>query len=314
MNARLLSACLVMALAAWSTEVLAQSAGKSAARPRRAHAATTTTDTSEAPGEKAEATDRATPGSSLADPKDPFDAAEQKLKDSAGKDGGSGRPKLEKATFGAGCFWHVEAKFEWLPGVKSAVSGYCGGNVANPSYDLVHLGETGHAEVVQVEYDPSVISYEQLLKVFWHGHDPTQWNRQGPDVGTQYRSVIFYHNEAQRKAALKSYKELTASGRYRAPIVTQLMPMKKFYRAEDYHQNYYGGKPDAPVARRTRRSGRTASRKGAAVTSKSRSAAAGKTAGATARPPGAPSTAAGAAESKPAAAATAAAAGPDAEP
>ena len=138
-------------------------------------------------------------------------------------------------------------EFEWLPGVKSAVSGYAGGHVPNPSYEMVHEGDTGHAEVVQVEYDPSVITYEQLLKVFWHGHDPTQWNRQGPDVGTQYRSVIFYHNEAQRKAALKSYRELTAARAFRAPIVTQLMPMKAFYRAEDYHQNYYGGKDDRPV-------------------------------------------------------------------
>ncbi len=316
MNARLLSACLVAALAAWSTEVLAQSAGKSAARPRRAQAAATTGDASEAPGDRAAAADDAASGSPNTAPgsKDPFDTAEQKLKETAGKDGGSGRPKLEKATFGAGCFWHVEAEFEWLPGVKSAVSGYSGGNVANPSYELVHEGETGHAEVVQVEYDPAVISYEQLLKVFWHGHDPTQWNRQGPDVGTQYRSVIFYHNEAQRKAAIKSYKELTASGRYRAPIVTQLVPMKKFYRAEDYHQNYYGGKPDAPAARRTRRSGRPVSRKGSAVASKSKAGAAGKTAGATARPAGDPTTAAGAAESKPAAPASTAAAGPDAEP
>ena len=119
-----------------------------------------------------------------------------------------------------------------------------GAQVANPSYEMVHEGDTGHVEVVQVEYDPSIITYEQLLKVFWHGHDPTQWNRQGPDFGTQYRSAIFYHNEAQRKAALKSYRELTAARAYRAPIVTQLLPMKAFYRAEEYHQNYYGGKPE----------------------------------------------------------------------
>ena len=115
--------------------------------------------------------------------------------------------KLEKATFGAGCFWHVEAAFEWLPGVKSAVSGYSGGSVPYPDYELVHSGFTGHAEVVQVTYDPSVISYEQLLKVFWSHHDPTQLNRQGPDFGTQYRSVIFYHTPAQREAALKSYRD-----------------------------------------------------------------------------------------------------------
>ena len=120
-------------------------------------------------------------------------------------------------------------------------------------------------------YDPAVISYEQLLKVFWHGHDPTQWNRQGPDFGTQYRSAIFYHNEEQRKAALKSYRELTAARVYRAPIVTQLLPMKAFYRAEEYHQNYYGGKPDRPMYRssRSRRTAKAA-RKGTAATAKSR--------------------------------------------
>ena len=186
--------------------------------------------------------------------KDAFDVAAAKAK-SGGKAGdslGNSAPKLERATFGAGCFWHVEAEFEWLRGVKSAVSGYAGGDVANPSYEMVHEGDTGHIEVVQVEYDPSIISYEQLLKVFWHGHDPTQWNRQGPDFGTQYRSAIFYHSEAQRKAALKSYRELTAARAYRAPIVTLLLPMKAFYRAEEYHQNYYGGKPDMPVGRSSR--------------------------------------------------------------
>ena len=176
---------------------------------------------------------------------------------SLGSDGksdpaGSSKGKTEKATFGGGCFWHVEAEFEWLPGVKSAVSGYSGGTVAYPSYEEVHEGVTGHAEVVQVEYDPEVISYEQLLKVFWSGHDPTQLNRQGPDEGTQYRSVIFYHTPAQREAALKSYRQLTAARVFRGPIVTQLLPMKAFYRAEEYHQNYYGGKDDRPAARTSR--------------------------------------------------------------
>jgi peptide-methionine (S)-S-oxide reductase len=189
--------------------------------------------------------------------RDPFDDAAARAKPApTGKDGGSSdkaAPKLQKATFGGGCFWHVEAEFEWLPGVKSAVSGYAGGEVPNPSYEMVHEGETGHIEVVQVEYDPSVISYEQLLKVFWHGHDPTQWNRQGPDYGTQYRSAIFYHNEDQRKAALKSYKDMTAARAYRAPIVTLLLPMKAFYRAEEYHQNYYGGSEDGlPPPRRSK--------------------------------------------------------------
>jgi len=149
----------------------------------------------------------------------------------------------ERATFGAGCFWQVEADFERLPGVNWAVSGYAGGNVPDPSYEMVHEGFTGHAEVVMVDYDPTVISYERLLKVFWSCHDPTTLNRQGPDIGTQYRSVIFYHNEDQRKAALDSYRELTAKRVFRSPIVTQLVPLRAFYRAEDYHQDYYGGKP-----------------------------------------------------------------------
>jgi len=173
--------------------------------------------------------------------------------------------QVEYATFGAGCFWHVEATFERLPGVISAVSGYAGGSVRYPSYEMVHEGDTGHAEVVMVEYDPEVISYEKLLQVFWSHHDPTTPNQQGPDVGTQYRSIILFHNETQRKAALKSYQELVelrAAGKdslstrgaswlwNRNPIVTQLVPLKAFYRAEDYHQDYYGGKPRTAASRR----------------------------------------------------------------
>jgi peptide-methionine (S)-S-oxide reductase len=150
----------------------------------------------------------------------------------------SEKPKTEFATFGAGCFWHVEAEFEWLPGVKSAVSGYSGGR---------------HAEVVQVEYDPAVISYEKLLRVFWSGHDPTQLNRQGPDYGPQYRSVIFYHSAEQKRAALASYQELTKARVFRAPIVTQLMPMQAFFPAEEYHQNYYGGRDGRPATRKAKR-------------------------------------------------------------
>lgn len=315
MNVRLLSTCLVAAVALGSTGVLAQSAGKSAAKTRRANAGVATGSASVAPANQAGAASNATSGSPNSTPgsKDPFDAAEAKLKSGTGKDGGYTRPQLAKATFGAGCFWHVEAEFEWLPGVKSAVSGYAGGNVANPTYEMVHEGDTGHAEVVQVTYDPSVISYEQLLRVFWNGHDPTQWNRQGPDVGTQYRSVILYHNEAQRQAALKSYRQLMASGRYRAPIVTQLVPMKRFYRAEDYHQNYYGGKPDHPVARRTHRSARSTSRRRAVTASKSGAAA--KKAGATPRSTDTASTWSGASESTSAASAPASgsAARPDSE-
>jgi len=157
---------------------------------------------------------------------------------------------IERATFGAGCFWHVEDTFERLPGVLAAVSGYAGGNVPNPSYEMVHEGFTGHAEVVMVEYDADVISYEDLLKVFWTHHDPTTPNRQGPDVGPQYRSIILYHNEAQRKTALKSYQDLVARRAFRYPIITQLVPLTKFYRAEDYHQDYYGGKLRTSVRRR----------------------------------------------------------------
>jgi peptide-methionine (S)-S-oxide reductase len=165
---------------------------------------------------------------------------------------GSAEPKYELATFGAGCFWHVEADFERLNGVISAVSGYAGGNVRNPNYEMVHEGFTGHAEVVMVQYDPEIINYEDLLKVFWQCHDPTTPNRQGPDVGTQYRSIILYHNEEQKKAALKSYEQLVKARVFRNPIVTQLVPLKSFYRAEDEHQDYYGGKPRAPRRRTTR--------------------------------------------------------------
>jgi peptide-methionine (S)-S-oxide reductase len=162
----------------------------------------------------------------------------------------SSEPKYELATFGAGCFWHVEADFERLNGVVSAVSGYAGGAVRNPNYEMVHEGDTGHAEVVMVQYDPEIISYEDLLKVFWQCHDPTTPNRQGPDVGTQYRSIILYHNEEQKKAALKSYDQLVEARAFRNPIVTQLQPLKAFYRAEDEHQDYYGGKPRASSSKR----------------------------------------------------------------
>jgi peptide-methionine (S)-S-oxide reductase len=171
-------------------------------------------------------------------------------RDSASQSTSASKPKSERATFGAGCFWHVEDTFERLRGVNWAVSGYAGGSVPNPTYEMVHEGLTGHAEVVMVEFDPSVISYEKLLNVFWKSHDPTSINRQGPDVGPQYRSVIFYHNEEQKKAALESYRQLTKARVFRSQIVTQLMPLQAFYRAEDYHQDYYGGKPRAVKARR----------------------------------------------------------------
>ena len=161
------------------------------------------------------------------------------------------KSKSEQATFGAGCFWHVEDVFERLKGVNWAVSGYAGGSVPYPSYEMVHEGLTGHAEVVMVDFDPAVITYEQLLNVFWKNHDPTSLNRQGEDEGPQYRSVIFYHNEDQRRAALKSYRALTDLHVYRSAIVTQLVRMRAFYRAEEYHQNYYGGKPRAGTRKKT---------------------------------------------------------------
>jgi peptide-methionine (S)-S-oxide reductase len=165
------------------------------------------------------------------------------------KPGAATKRKTERATFGAGCFWHVEDIFEHVKGVKSAISGYAGGNVPFPSYEMVHTGLTGHAEVVQVEFDPEVVTYEQLLKVFWACHDPTSINKQGEDEGPQYRSVILFHNFEQKEAALKSYEELTQAGVYARPIVTQLVPMRAFFRAEDYHQDYYGGKRRAVVRR-----------------------------------------------------------------
>lgn len=145
---------------------------------------------------------------------------------------------MQKATFGAGCFWGVEAAFRQVEGVASTAVGYLGGTMEKPSYHDVCTGRTGHAEVVEVEYDPSVVSYEDLLSVFWENHDPTTLNRQGPDVGTQYRSAIFYHNEEQSDAAIASKEKLAASGKYRNPIVTEITPASAFYLAEDYHQQY----------------------------------------------------------------------------
>ena len=145
---------------------------------------------------------------------------------------------MEKATFGAGCFWGVEAAFRCLQGVVSTAVGYSGGTLENPTYQDVCSDRTGHAEVVEVVYDPSVVSYDALLEVFWGNHDPTTLNRQGPDVGTQYRSVIFYHNEAQKAAAEISMQNLRNSGQYKKAIVTEIKPAAKFYRAEEYHQRY----------------------------------------------------------------------------
>ena len=145
----------------------------------------------------------------------------------------------EQATFGAGCFWGVEAAFRQLPGVIDAVSGFMGGAKENPSYEEVCSDRTGHAEVVQVTYDPDKVTYRALLDLFWKMHDPTTLNRQGPDVGTQYRSAIFYNSPEQQREALASKAELEAAGTYKRPIVTQIEPAKPFYRAEEYHQRYF---------------------------------------------------------------------------
>lgn len=150
----------------------------------------------------------------------------------------------EKATFGTGCFWCTEAVLESLDGVKKVVSGYSGGHDPHPTYKAVCTGETGHAECVEVTYDPKVITYADLLEAFFRSHDPTSLNRQGNDVGTQYRSVIFYHNEEQKQLAETAKAELDKSGAYGKPIVTEITPAVKFFVAEDYHQNYYANNPD----------------------------------------------------------------------
>jgi peptide-methionine (S)-S-oxide reductase len=151
---------------------------------------------------------------------------------------------LEAATFGSGCFWCTEAIFDRVEGVKSATSGYAGGTAANPTYKQVCTGTTGHAEVIQLTFNPKKISYDELLEIFWKTHDPTTLNRQGADVGTQYRSVIFYHNEEQRKKAEKYKDKLNKAEIWEDPIVTQIVPFTNFYPAEDYHQEYYTNNPD----------------------------------------------------------------------
>jgi peptide-methionine (S)-S-oxide reductase len=145
--------------------------------------------------------------------------------------------KTESATFGGGCFWCMEAVFERLPGVKSVASGFAGGHTANPTYEQVCTGNTGHAEATQIEFDPAKISYEKLLDVFWQAHDPTTLNRQGVDEGTQYRSLILYQSEAQKLAAEKS--KAGAQKNFKHPIVTEIVPLTKFYPAENYHQGFY---------------------------------------------------------------------------
>ncbi len=146
---------------------------------------------------------------------------------------------LQVATFGAGCFWCTEAQFQQLKGVTKVESGYSGGTKPNPTYKQVCTGTTGHAEVTNITYDPSVISFDELLAAFWTSHDPTQLNRQGNDVGTQYRSVIFYHNDEQRQKAEDYKRKLNEEQAYSGPVVTEIAPYQEFYKAEDYHQNYY---------------------------------------------------------------------------
>lgn len=152
---------------------------------------------------------------------------------------------MEEATFGAGCFWCVEAVFEEVKGVKSAIAGYAGGELPNPTYRQVSSGQTGHAEVTRITFDPSVISYKQLLQVFWHTHNPTTKNRQGADVGPQYRSAIFYHNEKQKEIAEKSLEKTDNSNLWEDPIVTEIEPLSNYSVAENYHQNYYENNPNA---------------------------------------------------------------------
>jgi peptide-methionine (S)-S-oxide reductase len=152
-------------------------------------------------------------------------------------------------TLGAGCFWCVEAVFQRLKGVERVVSGYAGGTVKQPTYQQVCTGDTGHAEAVQITFDPAVISFEDLLYVFWRTHDPTTLNRQGADAGTQYRSAIFYHDETQKGIAEKSKRETDASGLWPNPIVTEITPFTNFYKAEVYHQDYYRRNPNQPYCR-----------------------------------------------------------------
>lgn len=154
--------------------------------------------------------------------------------------------QLELATFGSGCFWCTEAIFQRLNGVIKVESGYSGGTVPNPTYEAVCTGKTGHAEVCQITFDPKLITYTELLEVFWKTHDPTTLNRQGNDVGTQYRSVIFYHNDAQKELAEKYKSKLDQSGAFEKPIVTEITKYKNFYKAEDYHQNYYNNNSFQP--------------------------------------------------------------------
>jgi len=154
--------------------------------------------------------------------------------------------KTEIATLAGGCFWCTEAIFQQLKGVRSVMPGYSGGDVENPSYQQVSSGNTGHAESIQIEFDPSVLPYKKLLEIFFHLHDPTTLNQQGNDVGTQYRSAIFYHNDEQKKIAEEERREIEKAKIYSRPLVTEIVPFETFYKAEDYHQNYFNRNKNAP--------------------------------------------------------------------
>ncbi|QNL21785.1 peptide-methionine (S)-S-oxide reductase MsrA [Hyphobacterium sp. CCMP332] len=154
--------------------------------------------------------------------------------------------KLESATLGAGCFWCIEAVFQNLKGVKNVIPGYSGGHIKNPAYREVCTGRTGHAEVARIEFDAESISFKEILEVFWQTHDPTTLNRQGADVGTQYRSAIFYHNDDQNKIANRLKAELDKSGAFNGPIVTEISPLDNFYEAEEYHKNYFNNNSEQP--------------------------------------------------------------------
>ncbi len=176
--------------------------------------------------------------------------AEQKTqKNFMANDKGNPGVQTDTATFGAGCFWCVEAVFQRLKGVEKVISGYSGGHVANPTYKQVCEKNTGHVEVARIVYDPAVISYDELLEVFWKTHDPTTVDQQGNDKGPQYRSVVFYHNAEQKEKAVYYKHALDSSGAWSKPIVTTIEPLKNFYEAENYHQNYYNNNPDAMYCR-----------------------------------------------------------------
>jgi peptide-methionine (S)-S-oxide reductase len=159
------------------------------------------------------------------------------------------RSKMEVATLGGGCFWCIEAAFEEIKGVVKVESGYAGGIIASPTYEQVCTGTTGHAEVVQVTFDPSVVSFKEILEIFFTAHDPTTLNRQGADVGTQYRSVIFYHDEKQKETAERVIAELDAARVWDSPTVTRIEPFKNFYKAEEYHRGYFSRHPEAAYCR-----------------------------------------------------------------